>query len=88
MKFLDKLTASAEELAAEVANNPGTARCQGCGSLTDPDVCHCGDSEKEHDRVEDHVFIAVGCDCFRADGESRAARKAWRARGINVAVQS
>lgn len=86
MKFLDQLTASAEELAAEVASNPGTARCQGCGSLTDPDVCHCGEAEKSHARIADHAFVAVGCDCRRY--ESQTDCRAWRARGINVAVPS
>lgn len=86
MTFLDQLTASPEELAAEEALDSSLARCQGCGSMTDPEVCYCGTSEASHGYVEDHGFITLGCDCFRSDADSIAARKTWKARGISCAA--
>ncbi len=82
MTFLDQLTATPDDLAAEEARDPSLARCQGCGSMTEPEVCHCGNYETSHKFVEDHGFVPVGCDCLRSDDASRAARAAWKARGI------
>jgi hypothetical protein len=41
--------------------------CSGCGNEIDPDTCWCGDLKEGHERVMEHPFIPMGCNCYRSD---------------------
>lgn len=44
----------------------GHARCSGCGSEIDPEVCWCGDLGEDHYEGSGHMFIPMGCDCHKS----------------------
>lgn len=43
--------------------------CSGCGQEIDPDTCWCGQPKGEHGYYDNHTFVPMGCDCFRAKGD-------------------
>lgn len=40
-------------------------KCPNCGEMIDPDTCWCGQPEKEHGYSDNHMFIPMGCNCYR-----------------------
>jgi hypothetical protein len=39
--------------------------------MIDPDTCWCGQPENEHSGFDNHIFIPIGCDCYRDKGDSK-----------------
>ncbi len=54
--------------------------CSGCGSAIDPDCCWCGDALGSHNGDDGHPFVAMGCDCLRAERDWRRVATAHRER--------
>lgn len=45
-------------------------RCPSCHQAIDPCVCYCGTNKDDHEsQREGHLFVALGCDCYRAKQE-------------------
>jgi hypothetical protein len=44
-------------------------RCPHCNEMIDPDTCWCGQPENEHGYYDSHMFVPMGCDCYRDKGE-------------------
>lgn len=48
--------------------------CPGCDEQIDTTVCYCGMPPENH-RFEEHPFVPVGCDCYRAKGKEDGSER-------------
>lgn len=39
--------------------------CSGCNQPILKETCWCGEDKMNHSMFDNHVFIPMGCDCFR-----------------------
>lgn len=46
------------------------SECPYCNQPILSDTCYCGVSREEHTLLDNHLFVPMGCDCFRERGGS------------------